>query len=78
MNQDNSNKNKFTVQFEAKILSIRQRTYSQIKKKLWGIVSTIKTEKNYLIRTVVVIKTDCSPLLGIIINCSTPDIAILK
>lgn len=38
----------------------------------------MKVEKDYLIGAMVVIETNFLPLLGIITNCTTPDIAILR
>jgi hypothetical protein len=76
--QDDPDGHRFAVRFGAKVLSARQRAYSQVKRELWGVVSAMKAEKDYLIGAMVVIETDCLPLLGMIINCTTPDIAMLR
>ncbi|KAL3676828.1 hypothetical protein R1sor_026776 [Riccia sorocarpa] len=38
----------------------------------------MKVEKEYLMGAVVVVETDCLPLLGMITNCSTPDVTMLN
>ncbi|KAL2610916.1 hypothetical protein R1flu_022608 [Riccia fluitans] len=38
----------------------------------------MKAERNYLIGAEVIVETDCLPLLGMITNCSTPDITMLN
>lgn len=76
--QDDGKGNRFVVRFGAKVLSSRQRAYAQVKRELWGIVTAMKHEKEYLIGASVVVETDCLPLLGMISSCSTPDIAMLR
>jgi hypothetical protein len=49
-----------------------------VKRELWGIVSVIKSDREYLIGAEVVIETDCLPILGLISGCNTPDIAMLR
>jgi hypothetical protein len=49
-----------------------------VKRELWGIVSTIKSDRDYLIGAEVIIKTDCLPILGMIFGGNTPDIAMLR
>ena len=44
----------------------RQRGYAQVKRELWGIVSAVKADKDYLIGTEVIIETDCMPILGMV------------
>ena len=46
--------------------------------KLWGIVSAIKADKDYLIGTEVIIETDCLPILGMVSGCATLDLAMLR
>ena len=64
-----------SIQFGAKVLSERQRGYAQVKRELWGIVSA---DKDYVIRTEVIIEMDCLPILGIVFGCATPAMAMLK
>lgn len=42
------------------------------------MVTAMKNEKEYLISASVVVETDCLPLLGIIVSCYTPNIAVVK
>ena len=49
-----------------------------MKRDLWGIVTSIKVERDYLIGVEVIIETDCLPILGIIANCDIPDQAMLR
>jgi hypothetical protein len=60
------------------MLSERQRGYAQVKRELWGIVSAIKADRDHLIETEVVIETDCLPILGMVSECTTPDLAMLR
>ena len=76
--QDDEEAHRYVVRFGAKVLSARQRNYPQIKRELWGMVTALKNEKEYLIGACVVVETDCLPLLGMITSCSTPDIAMLR
>ena len=55
---------RYAVHFGAKILTDRQRTYPQIKRELWGMLTTIKMDREYLIGVEVVIETYCRPLLA--------------
>ena len=68
----------FPIRFGAKVLSEQQRGYAQVKRELWGIVSAVKTDKDYLIRTEAIIETDCLPILGMVSGCATPDLAMLS
>jgi hypothetical protein len=47
-------------------------------KELWGIVSAIKADRDYLIRAEVIIETDCLPLLGMMRCCMILDVAMLR
>ena len=76
--QDDDDGNRYVVRFGAKVLNACQRAYAQVKRELWGVVTAMKNEKEYLIGATVVVKTDCLPLLGMIASCSTPDIAMLR
>ena len=38
----------------------------------------MKADKDYLIGTEVIIKTDCLPILGMISGCVTPNLAMLR
>ena len=42
------------------------------------MVTTLKTDKDYLIGVPVIVETDCLPLLGMIVKCSTPDVTMLR
>ena len=75
--QDDKDGNRYATRFGAKVLSGRQRNYPQIKRELWGVVTAMKNDKEYLIGAEVIVETDCLPLLGMISSCSTPDIAML-
>ena len=78
INQEAEDGSRYAIRFGAKVLSLRQRGYAQAKQELWGIISAVKTDREYLIGTEVVIETDCLPILGMISGCSTPDIAMLR
>ena len=64
--------------FSAKVLSDRQRKYVEVKRELWGIVSVVKADRDYLIETKVIIETDCIPILNMISNCASTDISMLQ
>jgi len=76
--QDDDDGNRFVVRFGAKVLNSQQRGYAQVKKELWGVVTAMKSEKEYLIGASMIVETDCLPLLGTISSCSTLDIAMLR
>ena len=76
--QDDADGRRFAVRFGARILTERQRAYPQVKRELLGALTALKAERNYLIGANVVLETDCLPLLGMIANCSIPDIAMLR
>jgi hypothetical protein len=76
--QDDTDGKRFAIKFGARILTERQRAYPQVKRELLGALTTLKAKRNYLISTNVVLETDCLPLLGMIANCSIPDIAMLR
>ncbi|MCO5604739.1 hypothetical protein L7F22_058909 [Adiantum nelumboides] len=76
--QDDEEGHRYVVRFGAKVLSARQRNYPQVKRELWGVVTSLKCDKDYLIGAYVVVETDCLPLLGMIASCSTPNIAMLR
>ena len=56
----------------------RQHGYSQVKQEPWGTISIVKADKDYLIRTVVVIEEDYLSILGLVSECVTPDLVMLK
>ncbi|MCO5614343.1 hypothetical protein L7F22_068622 [Adiantum nelumboides] len=66
------------ARMENDVLSTRQRDYPQVKRELWGVVTALKCDKEYFIGASVMVETDCLPLIGMIANCSTPDIAMLR
>ena len=68
----------FPIQFGTKVLSERHQGYAQVKRELWGIVSAVKVDKDYLIGIEVVIERDCLPILGMVSGCATPDLAMLR
>jgi hypothetical protein len=76
--QDDTYGKRFFIRFGARILTERQRAYSQVKRELLGALTTLKAERNYLIGANVVLETDCLPLLGMIANCFIPDIIMLR
>lgn len=76
--QDDHEGKRFAIRFGARILTTRQRAYPQVKRELWGALTALKAERNYLIGADVILETDCLPLLGMISNCSTPDIVMLR
>ena len=78
INQEDDDNNRYAIRFGAKVLRDRQRNYAQVKRELWGIVFTVKSDREYLIGTEVVIEMDCLPILGMISGCNTPDIAMLR
>jgi hypothetical protein len=45
---------------------------------MWGIISAIKADRDYLIEAEVVIEMNCLPILGMILGCSSPDITMLR
>jgi hypothetical protein len=42
------------------------------------MVIAMKNKKKNLIGASVLVETDCLPIVGMINNCSTPDIAMLR
>ena len=76
--QDDEEGNRFAIRFGARILTEHQRAYPQVKRELWGAFTALKADRNYLIRANVVLETDCLPLLGMISNCNSSDIAMLR
>ena len=54
INQEDEDGVRFPIRFDAKVLSGRQRGYAQVKRELWGIVSAVKADKDYLIGTEVI------------------------
>ena len=71
INQEGEDGARYSIRFGAKVLSEWQRGYTQVKRELWSIVSAVKTDKDYLIGSEVVIETDCLPILGMIRMCNT-------
>ena len=78
INQEDAEGNRHPIRFGAKVLNERQRKYAQVKRELWGIVSAVKTDRDYLIGAEVVIETDCLPVLGMLRCCTIPDVAMLR
>ena len=78
INQVNHGGDRDPIRFGAKVLNERQRKYAQVKRELWGIVTAIKTDREYLIGAEVIIETDCLPVLGMMRCCTIPDVAMLR
>lgn len=78
LGQDNEDGHRTAARFGAKIFNERQQRYPQIKRELWGMRIALRQEREFLIGAHVVVETDCLPLLGMIANCDTPDIAMLR
>ena len=78
INQEDQDCNRYAIWFGVKVLGDRQRGYAQVKRQLWGIISAIKSNREYLIGAEVIIETDCLPILGMISSCNTLDIAMLR
>ena len=78
INQEDEDGMRFPILFGAKVLTERQRGYAQVKRELWGIVSAVKADKDYLIGTEVIMDTDSLPILGMVSGCATPDLAMLR
>ena len=76
--QDDENGNRYAARFGARIFTERQRRYPQIKRELWGAKIALKQDRICLIGAYIILETDCLPLLGMIANCDTPDIAMLR
>ena len=49
INQADSEGSRYPIRFGAKVLNERQRGYAQVKRELWGVVSAIKADRDYLI-----------------------------
>ena len=78
VNQEDEDSMRFPTRFVAKVLSEQQRGYTQVKRELWGIISVVKVDKDYLIGVKVIIETDCLPILGMVSGCATPDLTMLR
>lgn len=78
LSQETSEGQRYVARFGAKTFNERQRRYPQHKRELWGIRCAMHQERNYLIGASVLLETDCLILLGMIANCTTADIAILR
>jgi hypothetical protein len=78
INQEDQDENRYAICFGAKVLSNRQRNYTQVKRELCGIISTVKSDREYLIGVEVVIEIDCIPILGMISGWNTPDIVMMR
>ena len=76
--QDDAEGKRFAIRFGARILTNRQRGYPQVKRELLGAMTAMKADRNYLIGANVILETDCLPIIGMIANCFTPDIAMLR
>ena len=61
-----------------KVLSERERGYAQVKRELWGIISAVKADKDYLIGAELIIETDCLSILGMVSGCATLGLTMLR
>ena len=77
LGQEDGNQ-RFSIKFGAKVLNARQKNYSQLKRELWGMYTSLKNDRAYFQGAKVVLETDCKPLIGIIKNCDTHDLAMLS
>ena len=77
VNQEDAGSTRFPIRFGAKVPSERQRGYTQLNRELWGIVSAVKADKDYLVGVEAIIEMDCVPILGMVSGCATPDLAML-
>ena len=78
INQADSDDSRYPIRSGAKVLNERQCGYAQVKRELWGIVSVIKSDRDYLIGAEVVIETVFLLILGIMRCCTIPDVAMLR
>ncbi|KAL2623218.1 hypothetical protein R1flu_003423 [Riccia fluitans] len=76
--QDDEAGVRFAARFGAKILSNKQRDYSQVKRELWGARAALRMDRNLLIGAQVILEIDYLPLLGMTANCDTQDITMLR
>ena len=49
INQADPEGSRYPIRFGAKVLKERQHGYAQVKRELWGVVSAIKSDRDYLI-----------------------------
>ncbi|KAH7422018.1 hypothetical protein KP509_13G086500 [Ceratopteris richardii] len=47
-------------------------------RELWRLFTALKTNQEYFMGANVIVETDSLPLIGLIANCSSPDIAMLR
>ena len=78
ISQEDEDGTRFPIWFGAKVLSERHQGYAHVKRELWGIVSVVRADKDYLIGTEMIIEMDCLPILGMLSGCATPDLAMLR
>ena len=66
----------YPIRFRAKVLNKRQCGYVKVKRELWGVLSAIKSDRDYLIGDEVVTDMDCLPILRMMRCCTIPDVAM--
>ena len=66
------------IRFGAKVLNKRQDGYAQVKRELWGVVSAIKSDREYLMGAQVVTETDCLSIVRMMRCCTILDVAMLR
>ncbi len=62
------------AKFGAKTLRGAQRNYGQTKRELYSVKTALLEEQQYVLGNHVVVETDCKALLGMLTNCTTPDL----
>ena len=78
INEANTEGHRESILFKAKVLNEGQHKHAQVKRGIWGIVSTIKTDRQYLTGVEVVIEMDCLPVLRMMQCCTITDVAMLR
>lgn len=56
INQDDVKRRRFAIKFGTRIFTNKQRAYPQVKRELLKVLTTMKIDNNYLIRTNVNLK----------------------
>ena len=78
LGQNDESGHRYASRYGAKVFNQRQRNYAQVKRELWGLYTALKVERVHVIGSLLIIETDCKPLLGMVTNSDTHDIAMLR
>jgi transposase InsO family protein len=78
LRQNDESGHRYASRYGAKVLNQHQRNYAQVKRELWGLYTALKVERVHVIGSLLIIETDCKPLLGMVTNSDTHDIAMLR